>query len=123
MAKPRGCVGHEFVLRTGPSGGCHICYKQYQRDRAAARYQEAIRYLAEAKMIAGCRVCGYNLHPAALELDHIKPVANSTRTTKFNSSIASVDKYLSDPNIQVLCANCHRIKTHDQVNKYKFGET
>lgn len=103
---------HVFVQRPrSKSGECHICYKLYQRKAAITRYLAAKEYLVQYKINKGCAICGYKKHHAALELDHIVPVGNKRRYFAAMTSISSLVKYINDPNIQLLCANCHRIKT------------
>lgn len=64
------------------------------------------------KMWKGCKECGYKEHPKALDLDH------RDRGTK-SFTIAQVVGFKPWAEIKaeirkcdVLCANCHRIKSH-----------
>lgn len=66
------------------------------------------------KMWKGCVVCGYNKHPSALDLDHRD---RSTKSFDISSSVASKPWEVIAAEIRkcdVLCANCHRIKTYEE---------
>lgn len=111
-------------------------YKESWLSPAAyARYQEASRkaiqvcnerkakerrsILDEIKLAQGCQECGYKKHPAALDFDHINP---SEKEFTIGTSYTSVSiKRLLDEvaKCQVLCANCHRIKSFHQVQERK----
>lgn len=64
------------------------------------------------KLGSGCAVCGYDEHPAALDFNHI------TGRKKFNISQdvkRAWKAILSEiTKCEVLCANCHRIKTWEE---------
>jgi len=79
------------------------------RTRFSHKLQVTIH---EAKRDRGCAHCGYNANPAALEFDHIIPrrVTGEPPTRVMNSYIR-LESALTDPNVQVLCANCHAIKS------------
>lgn len=71
--------------------------------------------LDEIKLAQGCRECGYNAHPAALDFNHLD------RGTKLfnigqrkNASWDSLEAEIAK--CEVLCANCHRI--HSFENKH-----
>lgn len=62
----------------------------------------------------GCAVCGYNKHPSALDLDHRD---RSTKLFDISSRVASKPWEVIAAEIRqcdVLCANCHRIKTYEE---------
>lgn len=112
------CNGeHEFVQRPNAKNGeCHTCYKVRQRQTAKLRYQEARRFLLAEKVKRGCARCGYNENAHALQLDHIIPVRRKERGADNWNGIKAVQAVLADPNVQVLCANCHSIKTAEDMN-------
>lgn len=81
------------------------------------RMQKAV---AEAKLSKGCATCGYNTHPDALQFDHIVPVKVITRGRPRRDkdhkilrceSLSALAELTGDANIQVLCGNCHNIKS------------
>lgn len=113
--------GHPFVQRPNAKAGeCHSCYKITQNMIAKKNRDEVAAFLRRYKTQAGCNHCGYRDNPLALELDHVVPIRTVKRSNKHMGSVTQLKKFLSDPNIQILCANCHRIKTcTDLSNMYK----
>ena len=88
---------------------CKDCEKGYAQERYSARREFVNGY----KLDVGCQLCGYNEHPVALEFDHIDP---STKKFSIGSQLMSMSWkaiYEEIAKCQVLCANCHQIRTHD----------
>ena len=56
------------------------------------------KVLRRYKLLKGCAHCGYKKHFSALDFDHIN------RTTKIKNEVRKCE---------VLCSNCHRIKTYE----------
>lgn len=93
--------------------------------KSTQNYQKARREkLDQIKLDAGCTRCGYKEHPAALHFDH------RDHTTKaFNisqdpkRSWESIEKEIAK--CDVLCANCHSVRTHEQHIYYsaRMGTT
>lgn len=78
------------------------------------------------KMNAGCEICGYNTHPAALTFDHLKPEEKyRTRTGKLvhlsdmikgnRYSLHTVLKEIKK--CRILCFNCHMESTYTELRK------
>jgi hypothetical protein len=71
------------------------------------------------KVLAGCRVCGYNRSPYALQFNHINPEdktkINSNPRTAYHArwKMSRILEELSK--CEILCSNCHAEHTH------KFG--
>lgn len=83
--------------------------------------KELRNYIDRLKMEAGCLICGYNKHPAALSFDHIDP--KSKYRTKGGHKVHIADmvkggRYAFDTimteidKCRVLCLNCHMEVTH-----------
>lgn len=64
------------------------------------------------KVETGCVECGYNAHPAALDFNHVRgtKLFNISQDTKKSWELI-VDEIAK---CNVLCANCHRIHTHEE---------
>ncbi len=61
-----------------------------------------------------CVRCGYDEHPAALDFDHIDPAGKSRQISYLINDGVKREVLLAElEKCQLLCANCHRIKTHD----------
>jgi|TARA_R110002096_G_scaffold124953_1_gene270028 5-methylcytosine-specific restriction endonuclease McrA len=72
------------------------------------------KILRRYKVFKGCLICGYNKHHSALEFDHINraiKIANISEIVKKNYAFRRVKHEVRKCN--VLCSNCHRIKTFE----------
>ena len=76
-----------------------------------------VQYVAEYKLQKGCMDCGYRLHHTALDLDHreseekLFTVAQGLATYNWDKILAEIAK------CDVVCANCHRIRTHIRAKR------
>lgn len=103
---------------------------QYRRDRVArglpARTpnEKPSRgprpdYSAKAaaiKLERGCTDCGYRGHPDALEFDHLPgvvKVGNVSALIRLGYSWAKIEAEIAK--CEVVCANCHRIRTRTRL--------
>jgi hypothetical protein len=76
------------------------------------KYQQSRRELInKIKLEFGCVKCGYNLHAAALDFNHVRgdKAFNVSQDPKvaLHKLLAEIQK------CEVLCANCHRIHTYE----------
>ena len=91
---------------------CKGAYADYQRER----FDRGNEFFTAMKLALGCQTCGYDAHPDALEIDHIdserrdEPVRNFGFIKK--NSYAFIWRAMTHENVQVLCSNCHQIKTN-----------
>ena len=79
-------------------------YNQVANERARA----VKAWISDFKIAAGCIDCGYNAHPAALDIDHMEGKTANISSLK---SIAAVEAEIARHKCVVRCANCHRIKS------------
>ena len=87
---------------------CRRVYGSYYQKIERQRFND---FLNGYKLEKGCAHCGYDENVFALEFDHIKPREDTSKkwqTPKYGKAARDL---VADPNIQVLCANCHKIKT------------
>ena len=72
--------------------------------------QQFKKRLAEIKEASGCQDCGERNH-IVLDFDHIKDKKyNVSRMIHDGFSWAAIKKEIEK--CEVVCANCHRIRTH-----------
>ena len=83
--------------------------KRYDRKRYAANK----RWLAEYKLRVGCSDCGYKAHPAPLQFDHVQPYLHA-RSVSMLSGTARWKIEEEIERCEVVCANCHSIRTSDR---------
>lgn len=70
--------------------------------------------IQKLKMERGCADCGYNKHPAALDFDHLPEAGKLYQVSTM--TMASIETLLAElAKCEVVCANCHRIRTHDRA--------
>jgi hypothetical protein len=63
------------------------------------------------KLEAGCADCGYNAHPAALDFDHLPGTVKCFNIGPDGPSHSWHDVLLEIAKCDVVCANCHRIRS------------
>ena len=75
-------------------------------------FQQSRRDLVnKIKVDKGCAKCGYSVHAAALDFNHVRgdKKFNVSQDTK-----VALQKLLDEiAKCEVLCANCHRIHTYE----------
>jgi len=77
--------------------------------------QELKKRLSEIKEASGCVDCGVN-NPILLDFDHLKDKKyNISRMIHDGFSWAAIKKEIAK--CEVVCANCHRIRTHNRLTK------
>jgi hypothetical protein len=86
--------------------------KEYYKQTVKETYSKNIKLIHSEKLKRGCVCCGYNTSAYALDFDHIDPSTKlydiaQLATRRFDKIQEEIKK------CQVLCANCHRIKTND----------
>ena len=95
--------------KDGKQSSCRGCANQERR----ALYKK----VALIKLEAGCAHCGYNAHSQALQCDHIDP-ANKLQGVSdlvgLGAKWPTIEKEMAK--CQVLCANCHAVKTHPRCH-------
>lgn len=87
--------------------------KVRRRAYTARRLTKRTLVVQNIKLTRGCADCGYNIHPEALEFDHLGDKEfsiSSGRRYGLDRLMAEIDK------CDVVCANCHRVRTADRRN-------
>ena len=84
---------------------------------ASKTKQQYKKRLIEIKQSSGCTDCGETNH-IVLDFDHLKDKKyNISRMIHDGFSWAAIKKEIAK--CEVVCANCHRIRTHDRLTKGK----
>lgn len=90
----------------------------YGRRRISENNKNYVRRQLEYLKTHPCCICG-ETNPLKLEFDHIIPLKNGKE--KRVTQQKWTKHYTPDESIiQVLCANCHRVKTHKEQNTFKW---
>lgn len=78
------------------------------KARSRARYAQLKSSIADFKNRLGCKDCGYNKHHAALQFDHV----SGEKSRNIGSSRSLREFYEEVGKCEVVCANCHHIRTY-----------
>lgn len=86
-----------------------------QVKQALRHYRKQV--IQRWKQMKGCASCGVKLPHYCLDIDHVDPMDKPKRKANLITYLSSlswinIKKELSK--CQILCANCHRMKTHEQ---------
>jgi len=85
-------------------------YRARSLRQMSAQAAEGRELITAYKLAHGCADCGYNRHPAALDLDHLPQFAKRAEVGRLAG--AGRDAILAElAKCEVVCANCHRIRT------------
>jgi 5-methylcytosine-specific restriction endonuclease McrA len=113
-----------YVLQRRKTWRAHYHkYGSNYRERAVERSrkiknslrQQMLTYLSDK----ACVRCGIS-DIRVLEFDHINPATKSFSIARGITSTLGWDKILDEiAKCQILCANCHKIKTASEANWYK----
>lgn len=81
----------------------------------AKRANERRKLIDEIKLSKGCLHCGYKKHAVALDFDHLNPSEKHFNISQYFIT-APIKKLMKEINkCQILCANCHRVKTKQDL--------
>lgn len=86
-------------------------YAEKIRKQENERAHKIKTFLADYKIEKGCFDCGYRKHHSALDFDHVKGVKKLN--VCFSKSIGMAKKEIKK--CQVVCSNCHRIRTWEII--------
>ena len=101
-------------MRDGYLSWCKPCvYTRYGESRSR-RQSALLARIQEVKVERGCADCGYNAHPAALDFDHLPGHVKSFRMASAAAGIKWSVVEAEMAKCEVVCANCHRIRTADR---------
>lgn len=95
--------------------------RKVQSDSAYNRHKK-YRFIIMQFLGGKCVRCGFD-DIRCLNLDHIKPILRTRNNLKHKSSTKLQEDIIHDredlDNIQILCANCHSIKSyHEDIVSY-----
>ena len=81
-------------------------------------YNKVSNYLNNYKLSKGCRECGYNKSPYALEFHHRDRNSKCNNVSNIRkSSWAQLDNIVKEvKKCDILCSNCHKILTKNEVS-------
>jgi hypothetical protein len=98
-------------MRDGRLNWCKPCVIARHVVAKRRRQSELLAYIQAIKMARGCADCGYRDHPAALDFDHLPGSVKKMRlaTAAAGATLLRIQEEIAK--CDVVCANCHRIRT------------
>jgi len=110
----------DFSIRTKkdprPRPSCKICVAEYAKQTTKDKYNYGKAVLIRLKSMKGCKACGYKVHHAALEFNHInrkeKLFCISSRVVNLycKKGTRTKETFRAELNkCEILCSNCHSI--------------
>lgn len=90
--------------------------RERRKQQAALRHQKRRQIIEAIKLERGCIDCGYRGHPSALDFDH-RPGTEKLFGIADRSSYSIESLMAEIAKCDVRCANCHRIKTFERVQR------
>lgn len=98
-------------VRDGHLNWCKRCFIERHKAGKNSRAAKLREYITAIKVERGCVDCGYRDHPEALDFDHLPGFTKLYRvaTMSGGSTKAKIDAEIAK--CEVVCANCHRIRT------------
>ena len=122
------CYNCRIALVPGNYGRCKECGRHRQTLFRAVEGEKFYAFLAEDKCITGCEECGYGKgekdKACALDYDHLNPQDKNIDMAQLARSCTtletSIERFqLERPKCRVLCSNCHRLHTREQLQENK----
>ena len=95
---------------------CRECARRASRES----YRERQEFLVAYKLEKGCVDCGYNAHSEALDFDHLP--GTEKKFTLAQNHCNSWENLLEEiAKCEVVCSNCHRVRTRQR--RVDYGES
>ena len=113
----------KFRATTGRQSGqrhsmCNRClYVKYTRPEAERKVKEVHEY----QMEKGCVNCGYKEHPSALEFDHLPGTEKLFNIGEKMGSYSRTILWEEIAKCDVVCANCHAVRTFNRRKKVEIN--
>lgn len=109
---------------------CKQCFSSYEKEvwkndpsvrkkrsiQNKSRMERNREYIKKHLSDKSCTMCGIS-DPRVLEFDHIDPIDKIANISDLRARACSIKKLQEEiDKCQILCANCHRIRTYQQFN-------
>lgn len=90
--------------------------KRSRKEFLIRRCKETRERLNAYKLQRGCKDCGYNTRPEALDFDHLPGNKKSFQISQVTGR--SWNRVLEEiAKCELVCANCHRVRTADRAKQ------
>lgn len=112
--------------KDGRTGKCKVCVKPYNQDRYAANRQSQIdatmaRQAINREVVQPCKMhpcadCGQTYHPFVMDFDHVRGVKTRNVSQLVARCAAPATILAEIAKCDLVCSNCHRIRTWNRNN-------
>lgn len=99
-----------------PSKRKYAKYRDSNRECAAKRYEERAAWLRELKS-KPCMDCGGTFLPCQMDFDHREGENKLLRSLSGNLCIRKERLVAEMAKCDLVCANCHRLRTHLRLQR------
>jgi hypothetical protein len=113
--KPLEAFYKNANVADGHLNWCKPCFIARHKPGVKERRDKLLAYIQAIKLERGCTDCGYNAHPSALEFDHLPGFTKEYRVATMSGGSTKVKIDAEIAKCEVVCANCHRIRTADRL--------
>lgn len=96
---------------------CKPCTIRRYRAGVIERRNRLLAYVQAIKLERGCADCGYRDHPAALDFDHLPGHVKELRVAQLSNGATKAKIDAEIAKCDVVCANCHRVRTANRRNE------
>lgn len=95
---------------------CKSCANASGRVSLKKRSAEYRNKINEIKLQRGCMDCGYNEASEALDFDHLR---DKSFGLSYGYNLNWNDVLIEMEKCEIVCANCHRIRTKKRINELR----
>jgi hypothetical protein len=89
---------------------CWVCHREESKSYRK-KYRSKVRNIINSYKDVPCKDCGVKYPSYVMDFDHISD--NKSFTVSDGSANQSIEKLITEiKKCEVVCANCHRIRTH-----------
>lgn len=128
--KPLGAFNRRSTAKDGRQAACRECNRQYHRDNwdrhmgQIRSRRKRVRQENQAKLWAylashPCVDCGM-ADPRVLDFDHLRDKRGNISRLRYSYDWVVVEAEIAK--CEVVCANCHRIRTYERRRELIGGE-
>lgn len=116
LQKPLDDFYANINTKDGRLNWCKPCFIARHREKKNARATALRAEIQAIKLKRGCSDCGYNAHAEALDFDHLPGFQKLHRMASASGGLSRVVLEAEIAKCEVVCANCHRVRTASRRN-------
>lgn len=115
--KCQKCADRSNKYRLDKNGKVLPKYREISNLYLRKRRGELKKLVDKYKLKRGCTDCGYDENSVALDFDHLPGFTKNKNITVMRTSSYTWKRILEEIHkCEVVCANCHRVRTRKRAN-------